>query len=90
MMPTAAYGNDGPADYGGPGRAIQTVAEALAGHGFEVDSPDPCLSGPLVHLLKTAQREIDRHVRRDGCCAACGSPFPCERAVLAEITLGAW
>jgi hypothetical protein len=43
---------------------------------------------PLERLRRTACVEIDRHVRRDGRCAICGTPFPCDRAVLAELALG--
>jgi hypothetical protein len=50
---------------------------------------DDYLSPSLAHLLNTAQREIDWHVNDHGFCAACGSTFPCERAVLADLALSA-
>jgi len=47
------------------------------------------LSPPHAHLLNTAQHEIDWHVNDRGVCAVCGSAFPCERAVLADLALSA-
>jgi hypothetical protein len=43
----------------------------------------------LAHLHNTAQHEIDWHVNDSGLCAVCGSAFPCERAVLADLALSA-
>ena len=43
----------------------------------------------LMHLLGTAGRVIDQHVNHLGNCGACGSRWPCQRARLAEFTLGA-
>jgi hypothetical protein len=43
----------------------------------------------LALLLKTAQREIDRHVNNHGLCAACGGTYPCDRAALADLALSA-
>ena len=43
----------------------------------------------LMHLLGTAVRVIDQHVNHLGSCGACGSRWPCQRAQLAEFTLGA-
>ena len=50
---------------------------------------DNGLSEALARLLKTAQREIDRHINDHGLCAICGSAFPCERAALADLALSA-
>jgi hypothetical protein len=41
----------------------------------------------VMHLLGTARRVIDQHVRDDGRCAECGSAWPCQRARLAESAL---
>jgi hypothetical protein len=46
------------------------------------------LPASLALLLATARQEIDAHIDDDGLCAACGSAYPCERAVLAELALG--
>jgi hypothetical protein len=46
------------------------------------------VSAPLERLRQTALTEIDRHVKQGGRCVICGTPFPCERAVLAELALG--
>ena len=43
----------------------------------------------LMHLLGTAGRVIDQHVNHLGTCGACGASWPCQRAQLAEFTLGA-
>ncbi len=45
------------------------------------------LSPELAQLLATAQREISQHGNDDGSCPVCGSVFPCERAVLADLAL---
>jgi hypothetical protein len=62
-------------------------------HGRETDTPTPdrgdFLPPELVHLLGTAGRVIDQHVNHLGTCGACGSSWPCQRAQLAEFTLGA-
>jgi len=41
----------------------------------------------FCRLLRTAQQEIDRHVNAAGTCAGCSSPWPCQRAFLAELNL---
>jgi hypothetical protein len=41
-------------------------------------------------LRQTARQEIDRHVKCEGRCVICGTPFPCERALLAEMALGSF
>lgn len=46
------------------------------------------LPASLALLLATARQEIDAHTSDHGVCAACGSAYPCERAVLAELALG--
>jgi hypothetical protein len=46
-----------------------------------------CLPRPLPLLLATARREIDWHTDDHGLCAACGSAYPCERAILADLAL---
>lgn len=46
------------------------------------------MPAPLERLRQTARIEIDLHIRRDDRCAICGTPFPCDRAVLAELALG--
>jgi hypothetical protein len=43
----------------------------------------------LMHLLGTARRVIDQHINDQGHCAECGSVWPCQRALLAELALGA-
>jgi hypothetical protein len=48
------------------------------------------LLGPLARLYQTARQEIDRHVKAGGRCAICRAPFPCERAVLAEMALASF
>jgi hypothetical protein len=42
----------------------------------------------LERLRRTARTEIDRHVKQGDRCAICGTPFPCDRAVLADTALG--
>ena len=42
----------------------------------------------IIGLLIVAQAELDRHVNDRGRCLACKAPFPCQRACLAEQTLG--
>ena len=42
----------------------------------------------IVGLLIVARAELDRHVNDRGRCQACKAPFPCQRAFLAEQTLG--
>ena len=39
-------------------------------------------------MLIVARAELDRHVNDRGRCQACKAPFPCQRACLAEQTLG--
>jgi hypothetical protein len=51
--------------------------------------PDSYLPSSLAIWLKTAKREIDRHINDRGLCSVCGSSFPCERAVLADLALSA-
>jgi len=43
----------------------------------------------LVQLLATAQHELDDHVNDHSLCSICGSAWPCERAVLADLALPA-
>jgi hypothetical protein len=50
-------------------------------------SPADCFPVELVRLLSTARRVIDQHVNNCGNCADCGSPWPCQHAVLAEFAL---
>lgn len=45
-------------------------------------------SVPLEQLRQNALTEIDRHAKHGGRYAICGTPFPCERVVLAETALG--
>jgi serine/threonine-protein kinase RsbW len=42
----------------------------------------------VTRLLTAAASELDAHVNDGGVCAVCGA-FPCQRAMLAEFTLGA-
>jgi hypothetical protein len=42
----------------------------------------------LVRLSATAIDVLDKHVGDNGRCTACGTPWPCERAQLAEHNLG--
>jgi hypothetical protein len=46
----------------------------------------PCIE----QMLKTAQRELDNHSDDDGTCVVCRSTFPCPRAELAALALGAF
>ena len=47
----------------------------------------PCIE----QMLKTAKRELDNHSDDDdGKCAVCRSTFPCPRAELAALALGAF
>lgn len=55
---------------------------------FGVGSSDFLLP-ELAHLLATAQKEITKHGNDRGLCSVCGSAFPCERAVLADLALSA-
>ena len=71
-------GQPAPARTGQPAATGPALAQADLG-----------LPQSLARLLKTAQQEIDRHVNDHGRCAACGSPFPCERASLADLALSA-
>jgi len=41
----------------------------------------------LVRLSATAIEVLDKHVGADGRCLACGTPWPCEQAQLAEHNL---
>jgi hypothetical protein len=43
----------------------------------------------LVRLSATAIEVLDKHVGADGRCIACGTPWPCEQAQLAEHNLAA-
>lgn len=62
--------------------------------GVQYASPNPAPTDrgllPLTRLCQTAQHEIDRHVKADGRCALCRTPFPCERATLAEMALASF
>jgi hypothetical protein len=51
--------------------------------------PGDAFPPELLGLLGIAQQVIDQHVNRESRCAACGSPWPCRQAELAEFTLGA-
>ena len=42
----------------------------------------------IAGSLIVARAELDRHVNDRGRCPACKTPFPCQRACLAEQTLG--
>jgi hypothetical protein len=44
----------------------------------------------LLRLLTTAREELDRHVNDSGSCAMCQVSFPCDRASLADLALGAF
>lgn len=79
-----------------PGMPARGPAPSTAPAPTEPGTPRPAtgqagadLPQPLLHLLKTAQQEIDRHVNNGGRCAACGSTFPCNRARLADLALSA-
>ena len=57
------------------------------------DGPSPLtgfLPPELAKLLDTAQKEITEHSNDHGLCCLCGSSFPCERAVLADLALSAF
>jgi hypothetical protein len=41
----------------------------------------------LVRLSATAIEVLDKHVGKDGRCIACGTPWACEQAQLAEHNL---
>jgi hypothetical protein len=49
--------------------------------------PRGILPLPLVRHLATARHELDRHLNDHGLCSICGSVWPCERAVLADLAL---
>lgn len=51
--------------------------------------PDDFLTPELIRLLSTARQVIDQHVNDHGSCADCGLSWPCQRARLAELSLGA-
>jgi hypothetical protein len=44
----------------------------------------------VLQLLAAAADELRRHVGRAGTCPLCRCAWPCERALLAERTLGWW
>lgn len=44
----------------------------------------------IAPMLKTVPNELDRHVDDDGPRAVCGCAFPCGRAELAALALGAF
>ena len=44
----------------------------------------------LLRLLVTAHMELDLHTNNNGECAVCHTSFPCERASLADLALGAF
>ncbi len=75
------------------GHAAAPAAAGGATHrsepNMETPTPRPADFFPLevVHLLGTARRVIDKHVDDCGCCADCGSSWPCQHAQLAEFTL---
>jgi len=52
-------------------------------------NPDAFLTPELMRLLDTARQVIDQHVNDHGNCADCGLSWPCQRAQLAEFSLGA-
>jgi anti-sigma regulatory factor (Ser/Thr protein kinase) len=52
-------------------------------------NPDDFLTPELTRLLDTARQVIDQHVNDHGNCADCGLSWPCQRAQLAEFSLGA-
>jgi len=41
----------------------------------------------LVHLTATAIEVLDKHLNQDGKCRACGNPWPCQPAQLADHNL---
>jgi hypothetical protein len=59
----------------------------------KIDTPAPTpedfLTPELTRLLDTARQVIDQHVNDHGNCADCGLSWPCQRAQLAEFSLGA-
>jgi len=44
----------------------------------------------LLRLLVTARTELNLHTNNNGECAVCHTSFPCERASLADLALGAF
>jgi len=44
----------------------------------------------LLRLIATARAELDLHINNNGACAVCHTSFPCERASLADLALGAF
>ncbi|HEX9542906.1 MAG TPA: hypothetical protein VGA04_32705 [Streptosporangiaceae bacterium] len=44
----------------------------------------------LLQLLATAREELNQHVNDRGRCVMCRVSFPCERASLADLALGAF
>ncbi len=53
------------------------------------DTDTNLLLPELAQLLATARTEITEHGNDNGLCSICGSAFPCERAVLADLALSA-
>jgi hypothetical protein len=45
------------------------------------------LDTEIARLARRASKVITQHTNHHGVCAACGSDFPCDRAVLAEHNL---
>jgi hypothetical protein len=45
------------------------------------------LTADIEHLTQLASAVLNEHTNEHGLCAACGSAFPCDRAVLAEHNL---
>jgi len=67
------------------------VEPALSTDANGVDGSSTALLPPeLARLLVTAQKEITEHGNNHRLCPVCGSAFPCERAVLADLTLSAF
>jgi hypothetical protein len=44
----------------------------------------------LLRLIATARAELDLHTNNNGEFAVCHTSFPCERASLADLALGAF
>jgi hypothetical protein len=66
------------------GRQAGVTASAAGRYRADADLFPPEITG----LLIVARAELDRHVNDRGRCRAYMAPFPCQRACLAEQTLG--
>jgi hypothetical protein len=76
-----AGGRDTRGDRVNPALGAEVIGASSSVAGF--------LLPELAQLLTTAQKEITEHGNDYGLCPVCGSAFPCQRAVLADLALSA-